>query len=254
MLANVESKIFAMTQQTLEQSATFPKQIQAMFGAIAPQYDFLNGLLSFGRDRYWRKAAVDLLAPRPGERILDVATGTADVALEIACRDLDDIRVIGVDFSFKMLQLARRKIRGKRLDRFISLQAGDGENLPFPDNRFHGVTSAFGIRNFNDIEKGLSEKWRVLKPGGKVVIAEFSLPKSFIFRFVYLFYFGLALPLIGRLISGHSVAYSYLPESVAEFPRQAEFARIMEKCGFKDVAYRDLTCGITTIYTGCKDA
>lgn len=243
-----------MSEPALAQSKTFPQQIETMFSAIAPRYDFLNGLLSFGRDRYWRKVLVELLAPGPGERILDVATGTGDVALEIACRNSGGIRVVGVDFSFKMLQLARKKIFGRRLNRFISLQAGDGENLPFPDNCFHGVTSAFGIRNFADIEKALSEKWRVLKPGGKVAIAEFSLPGNFMFRYVYLFYFGLALPLIGRLISGHQMAYSYLPESVSEFPRQPEFARIMEKCGFKDVAYKDLTCGITTIYTGCKNA
>ena len=238
--------------QTLEAQKKFSKKIQSMFTAIAPQYDFLNRLLSFGMDRQWRKTAVNTLALKKGDMILDIATGTADMALEIVSRDPRSFKVFGLDFSFKMLQLAKIKTHNKGLNHAIRLQIGDGGNLPFLDDSFHGITSAFGIRNFEDVEKGLTEKWRVLKPQGRVVIIEFSLPRSYFFRGIYLLYFRFILPFIGQIVSGHRIAYKYLPESVLKFPEQLEFAKIMMDCGFSDVTYKDLTFGIATIYKGFK--
>ncbi|MFQ5717807.1 MAG: bifunctional demethylmenaquinone methyltransferase/2-methoxy-6-polyprenyl-1,4-benzoquinol methylase UbiE [Nitrospinales bacterium] len=238
--------------RTLEQPSSFSKEIQAMFTAIAPRYDFLNGALSFGRDRYWREFAVDALAPQAGERFLDVATGTADVALEIASRHPTSIKVSGVDFSRRMLQLGQRKVCGKNLDSAIGLQSGNAENLPFADNSFHGAICAFGVRNFADVRQGLSEMWRTLKPGGKAVILEFSMPRNFAFKWVYRFYFGFVLPFIGRIISGHQIAYSYLPRSVSDFPGPSEFREMMEESGFKNVTSKDLTFGIATVYAGLK--
>lgn len=223
-----------------------------MFTAIAPRYDFLNGALSFGRDRYWRKFAVDALAPQAGGHFLDVATGTADVALEIASRHPNAIKVSGVDFSHRMLQVGRRKIREKNLAPAIGLQSGNAENLPFADGSFRGAICAFGVRNFADVRQGLSEMWRTLKPGGKAVILEFSMPRNFAFKWVYLFYFDLVLPFIGGIISGHQRAYSYLPRSVSSFPGQSEFRKMMEESGFQNVTSKDLTFGIATVYSGLK--
>lgn len=234
--------------------AVFSRQIQNMFGSIAPKYDFLNRLLSCGRDRYWRKEAVDSLAPKAGDRCLDVATGTADVALEIASRDPMNIKVVGVDFSYKMLELGRRKIRARNLERAIDLQTGIAERLAFANGSFNGVITAFGIRNFSDMEKGLAEMRRALKPKGKVVILEFSFPSNPFLGLIYRLYFDFLLPLVGRKLSGHRSAYSYLPRSVGEFPSPPAFVGVMEKAGFENVAYKNLTFGIATIYTGFKYA
>ncbi|MBI4382408.1 MAG: bifunctional demethylmenaquinone methyltransferase/2-methoxy-6-polyprenyl-1,4-benzoquinol methylase UbiE [Nitrospinae bacterium] len=234
--------------------ADFSRQIQNMFGAIAPKYDFLNRALSCGRDRYWRRKAVDALAPRPGDRCLDIATGTADVALEIASRDPGNIRVVGVDFSSQMLELGSRKVRARNMERSIALQQGMAESLAFANGSFHGIVTAFGIRNFSDREKGLKEMWRVLKSKGRVVILEFSLPANPVLGLLYRLYFERLLPWIGRRVSGHRSAYSYLPRSVGEFPGPREFVLMMKKTGFQDVAYRNLTFGIATVYTGFKYA
>lgn len=232
--------------------AVFSKQIQKMFNAIAPRYDFLNRLLSCGRDSYWRKVAVNSLAPKPGDVLLDLATGTADVALEIASRDPLNIKVVGVDFSVEMLELGKQKVRAGKLEKTIDLQSGVAEHLAFPNGTFNGIITAFGVRNFSNIEQGLQEMWRVLKSKGKIVILEFSLPENYAFKFIYRVYFDFFLPCIGRAVSGHHSAYAYLPRSVREFPSPPEFVRIMEKNGFKNVAYTNLTFGIATVYTGCK--
>ncbi len=225
-----------------------------MFGAIAPKYDFLNRALSCGRDRYWRKTAVDALSPRPGDRCLDIATGTADVALEIASRDPGNIQVVGVDFSPQMLRLGNRKIRARNLERSIKLQQGMAETLAFANGSFHGIVTAFGIRNFSDRQKGLEEMWRVLKSKGRVVILEFSLPENPLLNLIYRLYFEYLLPWIGRMVSGHRSAYSYLPRSFGDFPGPQEFVLMMKKTGFQDVAYRNLSFGIATVYTGIKYA
>lgn len=241
------------TMRSVEDSAVFSRQIQNMFSAIAPRYDFLNRLLSVGRDRYWRKSAIDLLAPRPGEHILDVATGTGDMALEIASRGLQDVRVAGIDFSRRMLELGRNKIRRQGRERMVSLQLGSGENLPFADGSFDGAVCAFGIRNYADVKLGLREMFRVLKPGGRAVILEFSMPSNPVLRRMYNWYFDLVLPRVGNLVSGHEDAYSYLPESVAGFPDQSEFVCWMEEAGFQKASYRNLSFGIVALHCGYRE-
>ncbi len=240
--------------QSLEKSPDFSRQVQSMFGAVAPKYDFLNGLLSAGRDRYWRKKAVNLLAPKSGGRYLDVATGTADIAIEMARRNPAELTVMGIDFSGPMLEMGKRKVRTNHLESSIFLQMGSGEHLPFADNSFHGVTCAFGIRNFSDAQAGLNEMFRVLKDKGKVIILEFSQPTNPVFGSMYSLYFNFLLPQVGRKISRHNSAYDYLPESVSKFPTRTDFQHLMESAGFTSVTFRDLTFGIVTLYLGCKNA
>jgi demethylmenaquinone methyltransferase/2-methoxy-6-polyprenyl-1,4-benzoquinol methylase len=239
--------------QTLSRAPDFPRKIQNMFGAVAPKYDFLNRLLSGGRDQYWRKTAVDLLSPKKGERFLDIATGTADIALEIAARDLSELKVMGIDFSGPMLKLGQKKVAEQQQEQIISLQKGCAESLPFADESFHGAISAFGLRNFSDTQRALTEMHRVLKPGGRFVILEFSHPPNPVLGWGYLFYFQFLLPQVGRFFSRHKSAYSYLPQSVAKFPMRDELALLMSQSGFQSVTHRDLTCGIVTLYHGMKN-
>lgn len=226
--------------------------IQDMFNAVAPRYDFLNGLLSAGCDRYWRKMAVDELEPIANRFFLDVATGTADIALELALRD--KARVIGVDFSSAMLSLGKDKVTARNMQSSVQLFPGAAENLPLKSNSFDGAISAFGARNFADINHGIGEIHRVLKPLGKIVILEFSFPQNGLLQWLYRYYFEKILPIMGRLISGHKNAYSYLPDSVGGFPKGEAFASILNEAGFESVEYKELTFGITTIYTGFKHA
>ena len=225
--------------------------IAQMFDKIAWRYDFLNHFFSLHIDKIWRRKAVNELRGLPLDHVLDVATGTADLAIAIQKR-LQPGHVTGVDISEGMLAIGRQKIEKKGLKQQISLQYGDSEALPFADHTFDAVTVAFGVRNFEHLEKGLSEMFRVLKPGGKVVILEFSIPKNRIFRSIYYFYFFRILPFVGRLISKDTHAYSYLPDSVQSFPHGAEFKGKLENCGFLEVKIRRLTFGIASIYTGIK--
>ncbi|NIQ00023.1 MAG: ubiquinone/menaquinone biosynthesis methyltransferase, partial [Nitrospinaceae bacterium] len=202
---------------------------------------------------YWRKAAVDWLDPQGHQRILDVATGTADVALEIASRVSGPLRVVGLDFSRPMLALGRKKVREENLDPTIVLHPGCGQHLPFSEASFDGVVTAFGIRNFTDVDAGLAEMHRVLKPGGRAVILEFSRPRNPVLAGMYRFYFHAVLPRVGRWVSGHPQAYQYLPDSVAQFPTREAFSRRMQNARFRVVEYRDLTFGIVTLYRGTKD-
>ncbi len=236
-----------------ENPAAFSRQVHQMFNDIAPRYDFLNRLLSCGRDRYWRKRAVARLAPQTGERFLDIATGTADVALEIARNSPERaVQVVGMDFSESMLDRARQKIDSLGMAGTIQLETGSAECLPFEDNSFDGTTTAFGVRNFSDVVQSLREMHRVLKPGGRCVILEFSLPRNPVLNFVYRAYFEILLPRVGRLLSRHRSAYTYLPESVAAFPVRNKFSELMQKAGFADVSYGELTFGIVILYTGIK--
>ena len=227
------------------------EQIQKMFSTIAPRYDFLNRLLSLGIDRRWRRIAVGQIQCSPNGRVLDVATGTGDVALEIAARTPDTVSITGIDFSAGMVEHGRTKIECSPYRDRISLQIAPCEEIPFPDDTFDAATIAFGIRNVVDRELGLREMLRVLKPGGRVVILEFSNPRSRVFKAAYNFYFHRILPLVAGLFSQQS-AYRYLPESVMEFPPQEEFKSLMEKAGFRQVTNRDLTFGISTVYVGLK--
>ena len=222
-----------------------------MFDKIAWRYDFLNHFFSLHIDKNWRRKAVNELRGLPLDQVLDVATGTADLAITIQKR-LQPVHVTGVDISEGMLAIGRQKIEKKGLKQQISLQYGDSEALPFAENMFDAVTVAFGVRNFEHLEKGLSEMFRVLKPGGKAVILEFSIPQNRIFRSVYFFYFLRILPFAGRLISKDAQAYSYLPDSVQSFPHGVEFKEKLENCGFSNAKVRKLTFDIASIYTGVK--
>jgi demethylmenaquinone methyltransferase/2-methoxy-6-polyprenyl-1,4-benzoquinol methylase len=227
------------------------EKIQQMFGTIAPRYDFLNRMLSFGIDRRWRKQAVNLLSYRAGSRILDVATGTGDVALEIARVTPVSVKISGADFCSEMVELGQAKVSQSPYADRIEMVVAPCEDLPFPDETFDSVTIAFGIRNVVDRKLGLAEMWRVLRPGGRLIILEFSTPRSQLFRQIYYFYFRQLLPVIGGLFSTYN-AYKYLPDSVLEFPSQNDFAAMIEDVGFKRVKIEELTFGIASIYVGDK--
>jgi demethylmenaquinone methyltransferase/2-methoxy-6-polyprenyl-1,4-benzoquinol methylase len=228
------------------------ENIQQMFGAIAPRYDFLNHLLSFGIDRRWRTKAVRLLKYHDGSRILDVATGTGDVALEIARSTPASVRITGADFCPEMVELGKSKVAASIYAERIDFRVAPCEDLPFPDNTFDSVTIAFGIRNVVDRQLGLAELWRVLRPGGRMIILEFSTPRSHFFKQLYEFYFRRLLPVIGGLFSRYH-AYKYLPDSVMEFPSSEEFSRMIAAAGFRNIHIRELTFGIATIYAGEKE-
>ncbi|MEI6214210.1 MAG: bifunctional demethylmenaquinone methyltransferase/2-methoxy-6-polyprenyl-1,4-benzoquinol methylase UbiE [Desulfuromonadales bacterium] len=228
------------------------EKIQQMFGTIAPRYDFLNRLLSFGIDRRWRKQAVRLLKYRDGGRILDVATGTGDVALEIARTTPATVRITGADFCSEMIELGRIKVEETPFADRIDFKVAPCEDLPFASDTFDSITIAFGIRNVVDRKLGLAEMWRVLRPGGRLIILEFSTPRSQFFRQIYYFYFRQLLPLVGGLFSRYN-AYKYLPDSVLEFPSHDEFSRMISETGFRNIHLHELTFGIATIYAGEKE-
>lgn len=234
-----------------DSNATKKEQVASMFNNISGTYDFLNHFLSLGIDMIWRKKAIkELLADKPAN-ILDVATGTGDFAFE-AIQILRPVKIIGVDISEGMLAIADEKIRKRKMQDIFEVRLGDSEKLLFDQDTFDAVTVAFGVRNFEDLEKGLSDMLRVLKPGGKAVILEFSKPKVFPVKQAYNFYFKYITPTIGKLFSKDSSAYTYLPESVVAFPDGENFISLMEKVGFKNTKYRPLTFGICSIYTGVK--
>jgi demethylmenaquinone methyltransferase/2-methoxy-6-polyprenyl-1,4-benzoquinol methylase len=226
------------------------EQIAKMFNNISHRYDFLNHLLSMGIDKLWRKTAIRTLVPLKPQRILDVATGTGDFAIQAL--SLKPIKITGVDISEGMLSMGRKKIEKLNLSHKIDLVAGDSENLQFPDNSFDAVTVGFGVRNFEDLERGLAEILRVLRPGAMLVVLEFSRPRKFPMRQLYNFYFKNILPGLGRLISNDKSAYTYLPESVEAFPDGMDFENILKKIGFKETACKPLTFGISSIYTARK--
>lgn len=221
-----------------------------MFDAISPRYDILNHTLSLGIDKWWRKRAIDLLAKHKPKRILDVATGTADLAL--AAHAIKPESIIGVDISEGMLSYGREKIKKKQLDQVIKLQWGDSEQLPFEDNSFDAVMAAFGVRNFEHLEAGLAEMRRVLKPGGLLLVLEFSQPNSFPFKQLYALYFSFILPKLGAWVSKDNSAYTYLPESVKVFPFGKAFTDILDNLAFQNTRCYPLTLGISSIYTGIK--
>jgi demethylmenaquinone methyltransferase/2-methoxy-6-polyprenyl-1,4-benzoquinol methylase len=228
------------------------EKIQKMFGVIAPRYDFLNRLLSFGIDRRWRKKAVRLLKYHEGSRILDVATGTGDVALEIARSTPVSVKITGADFCREMIELGEQKVSASAYVGRIDFKVAPCEDLPFANNTFDSITIAFGIRNVVDRKLGLAEMWRVLSPGGRMIILEFSTPRSMFFRQIYYFYFRRLLPIVGGLFSRYN-AYKYLPDSVLEFPSHEEFSRMISDAGFRNIHIKELTFGIASIYIGEKE-
>jgi demethylmenaquinone methyltransferase/2-methoxy-6-polyprenyl-1,4-benzoquinol methylase len=224
------------------------QKVELMFNDIAHRYDFLNHFLSMGIDIQWRKTVRKTLLPSNPKKILDVATGTGDLAIELS--KLKPESIIGVDIAEKMLEIGKQKIKKKKLDKIISMEAGDSENLRFEDHCFDAVTVAFGVRNYENLQKGLKEMRRVLKPGGVVAILEFSKPKGFPFKNIYNLYFNTLLPTFGKAVSTHDSAYTYLPESVQSFAEDEAFLNEMKDAGYKNCKQKRLTFGISTLYTG----
>ncbi|MBC8265785.1 MAG: bifunctional demethylmenaquinone methyltransferase/2-methoxy-6-polyprenyl-1,4-benzoquinol methylase UbiE [Flavobacteriales bacterium] len=224
-------------------------QVANMFDNIAKNYDFLNHTLSFGMDFYWRKKAIENLTNNP-KMILDVATGTADFA--IAASKLNKVQITGIDISKNMLEIGKKKVAQKGLEKQINLQLADSENLPFKNESFDAITAGFGVRNFENLEVGLSEMCRVLKQGGIAVILEPSTPKIFPIKQIYSAYFHHILPFFGQLISKDKRAYNYLPESVDAFPENEKFMSILKKVGFSKAHYIPLTLGIVSLYIAIK--
>lgn len=233
------------------QQATKKEQVADMFNNISKTYDFLNHFLSLGIDVIWRKIAINELKNDKPQHILDVATGTGDFAFE-ALKILKPRQITGVDISQGMLNIAQQKINKRGLGDRFKVKLGDSEQLPFEADTFEAVTVAYGVRNFENLEKGLADMYRVLKPGGKAVILEFSKPRVFPVKQLYNFYFNYITPGIGKLFSKDSRAYSYLPESVAAFPDGKRFTDLMSKVGYQQTKNRPLLFGICSVYTGIK--
>lgn len=224
--------------------------VEAMFNTIAPRYDLLNRVLSGGIDQRWRNRVVaDVLRSSPS-RILDVATGTADLAIMAARKGA--VQVVGVDIAEDMLAVGREKIRRAALQEVVTLQRGDAEKLPFSDNQFDAVMVSFGVRNFEDLDVGLAQVFRVLRPGGHVHVLEFSRPSAFPIKQLYAFYNRFILPAIGRLVSGDAGAYTYLPESIAAFPEGDQFLEHLASAGFEERRGTRLTFGVASHYVGVK--
>jgi demethylmenaquinone methyltransferase/2-methoxy-6-polyprenyl-1,4-benzoquinol methylase len=234
-----------------QSNASKKEQVASMFDSIAKKYDFLNRFLSLGIDQGWRKKAISYLKEKPLNHLLDIATGTADMAL-MAYKQIHPKKITGIDISEGMMQYGRIKIAEKGLENIIQLTLGDSTEIPFEDAQFDGAMVAFGVRNFANLEKGLTEINRVLQPGSKLVVLEFSQPSSFWFKPIYTLYMKWITPTVGKLFSGNKEAYAYLNESVIAFPEGKAFLQVLEKAGFKNVQQEKLTLGICSIYIGNK--
>lgn len=226
------------------------EEVAEMFNNISGKYDFLNHFLSLGIDKIWRKKAVELLKEIKPNRILDLATGTGDFAIESL--SLKPQEIVGMDISEGMLEVGRQKMKKRGFDNIISMRLGDSEALPFDDNYFDALTVGFGVRNYENLDKGLSEMLRVVRPGGKLVILEFSKPKRFPVKQYYAFHSKYIIPFFGKRISKDEKAYAYLPESVAAFPEGKDFENILNRLGYKEVKAKLVAGGIATIYSGLK--
>jgi len=250
----VTSKIERYSEVLVENTKQPPNyEICQMFDQIAGRYDLLNHLLSFGQDIRWRKKVASYLVNGNDQFILDLATGTGDQLLTMfKCTDRIS-RAVGVDLATKMLEKGREKVKKKKLNNRIVLEEGDAENIRYPDNTFDAVTISFGIRNIKNMSQSLSEILRVLKPGGRVLILEFSIPPNIAIRSIYLFYFRYLLPFIGSTISGDRYAYRYLNKTVEGFPYGNDFRQLLTESGFQNTSIHPLTFGIATIYRGDKN-
>ncbi len=230
---------------------TKKEQVAEMFDSIAHKYDFLNRFLSAGIDIRWRKKALNQLKGIKTARILDVATGTADFAI-MASGILKPEKVIGIDISKGMLDLGKKKIEKSGLTGVIELLEGDSENIAFSDNSFDAVTVAFGVRNFQNLEKGLTEIKRVLRPGGKLVVLEFSRPRYIPVKWIYAAYMKIVAPNVGKIFSKNKEAYIYLDASIQKFPERGNFVKVLNSVGYTDTFYKPLSLGICSIYCGKK--
>lgn len=227
------------------------QQVRSMFNHISGRYDLVNRVLSGGTDIIWRKKALRELRSINPSTLLDVATGTGDVAI-MAHKHFPQCKITGIDISEGMLEVGVQKIKAHKLENSISLIKGDSEAINFPDNAFDSVIVAFGVRNFHDLEKGLTEMRRVLRPGGKMVILEFSKPRHLLVKPVYGFYMNVMAPLIGKLFSKNKKAYSYLNQSIKKFPEGTDLIEVLKNTGFREAYHKPLSFGICTIYCGIK--
>lgn len=239
-----------MSKPPVTQTPGRKQEVQKMFNTIAGRYDILNHLLSFGIDKGWRRKLVKTMGKHNPKLILDLATGTADLA--IAASALKPEKIIGTDIAEEMLEIGIKKISERKLDQMIELQKADSENLPFNNDFFDAAMVAFGVRNYENLHIGISEMCRVIKPGGYAYVLEFSKPQKFPMKQLYHFYSYYILPIIGRLVSKHNSAYTYLPESVAAFPRDEEFVQVLKKAGFAKAHFVSLSFGITNLYVAKK--
>ena len=241
-------------QETIKpynQDATKTQQVEAMFDNIASTYDTLNHRLSWNIDRYWRKKAIKRLAAHAPKKILDIATGTGDFAIQ-ACQQLPEVQITAVDISEGMMQVGRQKVKKKGLQQHIQFEREDCTALSYPDNTFDAITTAFGIRNFASLDKGLEEMCRVLRPGGQLCILELTQPMSFPMRQLFHIYSHTVLPLYGRLISKDTEAYSYLTKTIEAFPQGERMMNILRQAGFREAEFQRLTLGICTLYFATK--
>lgn len=245
--------IYAHDNVVPDKESTLAKksQVAEMFNAIARRYDFLNRFLSAGIDKGWRRKAIKELKNIQPKTILDVATGTADVAI-IAYKILKPDKITGIDISEGMLNLGRKKIEKLKLEDKIELVQGDSETINFNSASFDAITVAFGVRNFEHLEKGLTEMLRVLKPGGKISILECTIPRNFLLKHFMMFYMRTITPGFGKLFANNKQAYKYLNNSVQAFPNREDFISIMQKAGFQKTYYKQLSLGICCIYCGSK--
>ncbi len=221
-------------------------QVEEMFDNIAHRYDFLNHLLTLGIDITWRKKAVKFIGTVQPKRILDVASGTGDFAFEALTLNPD--KVVGFDLSEGMMNYGRQKAKDLKVEHIVEFVKGDSEKMPFTDDSFDAITVGFGVRNFENLEAGLKEMYRVTRSGGKIAILEASMPHNTIIRALHGLYFGKIVPLVGRLFSNDARAYNYLPESVRAFPEGLEFVRILENIGFRNIEWQPLTFGACAFY------
>lgn len=238
-----------MTVKPYSAEGSKREQVEQMFDHISPKYDLLNRLCSLGTDQGWRRKVIRAVGREPVDRLLDVATGTADLAI-MASKVAG--HVTGADISAGMLAHGRTKVEKAGLAEQIVLVQADAANLPFADNSFDAITAAFGVRNFEDLGQGIAGMVRVLRPGGRLFILEFSTPRRAPFKQLFRFYFHRVMPLIGRLVSKDNAAYSYLPESVDAFPQGAIFEDVLRRCGLSKIHSRQLTFGVATLYTARK--
>ena len=225
-------------------------EVASMFNNIAGNYDFLNHFLSMGIDKLWRRKVVKMVKNVQAKHVLDVATGTGDLAIALLKANPD--KITGIDISVGMLEKGKEKIKELKVDNIIHLEKGDSENIHFEEGTFDAITVAFGVRNYQNLDKGLSEMYRVLKPNAPLIVLEFSKPTNWFFKQIYFFYFCNVLPFIGRMVSKDSRAYTYLPESVKAFPDGSVFVNKLKETGFKTVRCTPLTFGISTIYEAVK--
>lgn len=233
------------------QETSKKSQVSEMFNDIAPRYDFMNRFLSAGIDKSWRKKAIQQFLEEKPANLLDVATGTGDMAI-MAAKMLQVKKITGIDISAKMLEIGRQKINKQGLDRVITLESGDSETINFADNTFDGVMAAFGVRNFENLEKGMKEILRVMKPGAKLVVLEFSKPVLPGIKGLYNLYMGVIAPQVAKLFNQNKQAYQYLNESAKAFPDRQQFVDILKNVGFSDTYFKPLSLGICCIYVGRK--